>query len=690
MSFLLPLGLAALVALPLVVLLHMRHTTPSVRPVPTLRFWLAAEPERTEQTRFRRPPLTLLLLLHLLIALALGLALARPVTARALDALGLGAFGALRTEPRHLILLLDGSTSMAATDTPSGRTRFDEARNQALVRLADLRQGDVATVLLLGTRVSTLGATDAASLGLLRQRLAALPLPGGRADLDAALDLARDLLLPELEDRVVVLTDGAVAADAGTVAALGAPVELALLGAAADGGTADNVAVVDLAAEPSPGNPSQLQLFARVMNFSAQAVTAPVVLAGDGLELARQEVTLPGNGGSQELIWPLPPEVREASVRIAAADPLAADDVASLVLRQDEAEGLSLRVLLVSDAPAELQRALLALPGAEVRTELSGAFADALAGERYDLLVFEKAAPPPAAVADLATPLLFVNPPAGGPFPIAGSMPSPTITDLRTQDPLLDGVDLAGATFGETPVYTLAPRQTEVVGAADGPLVFRADVGGYPAIGFAFDLAASNLPRRVAFPILVANAVRELAPSPLPNAVPLGDPLRYRPRAGAAAVRVTPPDGTAVGLPVTAEAAAPDADPTGATEAAPPPAEADTAATRPREIVYTDTGHAGLYAVEELDAAGADLGGGRFVVNAGHPRESDLRPSVDLAASLAQGRATAATGLARADLADLWPLLAALAFALLAVEWLVALLPRRRAAFRTQALGVGR
>ena len=79
MSLLLPLGLAALVALPIVVLLHMRHTTPTVRPVPTLRFWLAAEPERTEQMRFRRPPLSLLLLLHLLIAGLLALALARPI-----------------------------------------------------------------------------------------------------------------------------------------------------------------------------------------------------------------------------------------------------------------------------------------------------------------------------------------------------------------------------------------------------------------------------------------------------------------------------------------------------------------------------------------------------------------------------------------------------------------------------------
>lgn len=683
MSFLLPLGLAALVALPIVVLLHMRHTTPLVRPVPTLRFWLAAQPERTEQTRFRRPPPSLLLLLHLLIALALALALARPATARALDALGLDGLAGLRTEPRHLILLLDGSTSMTAADTPSGRPRFEEAREAALARLSDVREGDVATVVLLGTRVATLGATDAGSLGLLRERLAALPLPGGRADLDAALDLTRDLLLPELEDRVVVLTDGAVAADPGMVSELGAPVDLALFGAAAEGRAADNVAVVDIAARPTPGRPEQLQLFARVMNFSAQAMTVPVVLRGDGIEVGRQEVALSGNGGSEELSWPLPPGIAEATVQVDTADALVADDAASLVLRQDEASSLSLRVLLVSDAPSALQRALQALPGAEVRTELSGAFADALVGERYDLIVFEKAAPPPEAVAGLATPLLFVNPPPGGPFLAEGAMVAPTVSRLRAQDPLLAGVDLAGATFGETPVYVLDAGQTEVVGAADGPLVFRAEVGDQPAVVFAFDLAASNLPRRVGFPILVANAARELAPSPLPSAVPLGDPLRYRPRAGAAAVRVVPPAGEPIDLQVAAVPGSTTAEPDPTAGDDPAAAEAGTAGSGgPREVAYADTGQAGLYGVRELDAAGSELGGGRFVVNAGHPRESDLRPTVGLAETLAQGRTTAPTGTGRAELADLWPLLAVVAFALLAIEWLVALFPRRRAAVR--------
>ena len=54
-----------------------------------------------------------------------------------------------------------------------------------------------------------------------------------------------------------------------------------------------------------------------------------------------------------------------------------------------------------------------------------------------------------------------------------------------------------------------------------------------------------------------------------------------------------------------------------------------------RDIVYTDTGAAGVYTVTETDAAGIDLGTTRFVVNAGHQRESDLRVDPNLASALA-------------------------------------------------------
>jgi hypothetical protein len=644
MSLLLPAGLAALLALPVIVLLHMRHTSPRPKPVPALRFWLAARPEQTQQTRLRRPPFSLLLLLQLLAAAALALALARPAVAGALGALGID----LQTEPRHLIVLLDGSTSMAAQGEAAGRTRYEEARADALARLAALSDGDVATVLLLGTRTATLSATDAAGFGQLRERLAATPLPGGRADLDAALGLGRDLLLPGRENEVVVLSDGAFAVDPATVGALGAPVEFRRFGGASGDANAAVVSVTARAGGEGGGS-----LYARLANFGPEPLTAPVLLLADGIEAGRQEVTLPAAGGTVELAWPLPPGASDATVVLEVADAFAADNRADLPLAAGD---LSLRILLVSDVPSPLARVLAAIEGARLTVEPGERLNDPAGLGNHDLMVLEGVAPVPGVLDELRMPLLIVAPPDGGPLPTDGVMVEPEIERLRSGDPLLAGVDLSGVTFGESPVIAAAAGQQEVVGAAEGPLVLRTTVVGEPAVVLAFDPSVSNLPRRVAFPILIANAVAELAPAPLPETVALGDPLRVQPRAGTAAVEIAPPTGDPVTLAFDA---------------------ADESGT-PREALFAGTGLPGSYGVVERDEAGAETGGGRFVVNAGHPRESDLRPTPGLAETLAAAEGTTFGPAGGSGAAHLWPLLVLAALGLLVVEWLVWLLPRRR------------
>lgn len=672
-ELLLPLGLLALLGLPVVVLLHMRHTTPSPLPVPTLRFWQAAAEEQTERARFRRPPLSLLLLLHLLIVALLAFGLTRPVAAKTWAGLG------LRTEPHHVIILLDGSTSMSALDTPTGSTRFEAARALALERVRDLREGDVATVVLLGTRTSTFEATDAGDLSALRNRLATLRPPGGRADLTAALTLTRDLLLPRLDDQVVLITDGALTVDPAIVSALGAPIELVPVGGVPvdpEQPGIGNVAITELSARATPGNPDQRDLFVRLANFGEAPVVAPVAVRVDGIEFARQEQTL-SPGGTAKLSWTLPPEAGEVVVASEVRDALPADDEASLILRQES--DLTLKILLVSDLPGPLQRALEVLPGAEVTTEpTAGTVAEPPADASYDLVVYENAAPP-------ATPpgnaLLLVHPPAqGGPFPTRGAMPTATAVRFGAQDPLLEGVDLTGVTFGETPIYVLEGTQAEVVGAEAGPLLFRAELNELPTVVLGFDIAQTNLPQRVAFPILIANVAAQLVPSPLPPAVPLGDPLVYRPSADAAAVRVIPPGGDPVDLSLAIDAnAAPEA-----AEGEPAP-EGD----RLRAVSFVDTGRPGDYQVAELNGTGEELGGGRFVVNAGHPLESDLRPNPDLPAVVATARG-AEEAVVPANLADLWPLLVAAAIVLLALEWLLATLPRRRTTLRPRPATAGR
>ena len=650
MTLLVPAGLAALVAVPLIILFHMRHTTPPRRPVPSLRFWEAANPRPADERRLRRPPLSLLLILQLVAVALLAIALARPATAARLAALAPG----LSAEPRHLIILLDGSTSMSASTGPNALSWWEVGRQEALDRLAPLREGDVATVILMGTRPVTLTATDDASLIALRERLATVSQPGGRADLDAALGLAGDLFLPNLDRQVVVISDGALTADATVAAGVEAPVELVITGGESDAERA-NLAVTEISARANAGGDGTVGLYASVVNFGPDRVTVPVSLLGDGLEIGRAEITLDAAGDSEPLRWALPPGVADLTVRVEYPDALAADSAASL-LPGDAATTIAPRILLVSDLPGALARALMAIDNVQVVIEPADNLAAVAAGG-YDLIVFDRTAPPTETVAKLDTASLWVGPPVGGPFATSEGIGDPTVSRVRAGDPVLDGVDLSGATFGPTPVFTLAAGDEEIVGWADGPLLYRGEVNGHPAMVLAFDPEVSNLPKRVAFPVLVANLVAALAPDGIPAALDLGEPLVYEPRAAAATVQIVPPVGNPMLLSLPSQ-----------------PTDANPAQPVSREVIYTDTGAAGAYTVAEMDAYGGDLGSARFVVNAGHSRESDLRINPNLAPALAAASGGDVTAPSQ-ERVDLWPLLALVALAVIAIEWVAALWP---------------
>jgi hypothetical protein len=556
---------------------------------------------------------------------------------------------------------------MNATPGGTSLSRWEAARREALHRLAPLRQGDVATVILMGTRPVTLTATDDASLIALRERLALVAQPGGRADLDAALALAGDLFLPNLDREVVVISDGAVTADPAVVAGVDAPVTLVIAGAAEGDEERANLAAIDISARPSPNGDGTVGLYTSIANFGPRSVTVPVSLQGDGLEIGRSQVTIAGGGAVEPLRWQLPPGVAELTVRIENADTLVADNTASLLPGETATATIAPRILLMSDLPGALARALMAIENVQLTVEPSDNLTAIAAGD-YDLVVFDRTAPSTETLTKIDTASLWVGPPVGGPFVTAEGVTDPQVTRVRAGDPLLTGVDLSGATFGPTPNFTLGARDEEIVGSADGPLLFRTQMNDQPAVVLTVDPETSNLPKRVAFPVLIANLVEALAPDGIPAAIPLGEPLVYEPRASTASVEVVTPSGDAVLLPVFSAETQADQD------------KGDIATgSVSRDIVYTDTGAAGIYSVTETDAAGIDLGTTHFVVNAGHARESDLRMDPHLVAALATASGSGITA-PRQERVDLWPLVALIALLVIAAEWIAALWPVVRSA----------
>src|SRR5215218_2585336 len=164
MTFLLPIGLLALLSLPVIVILHLLRERRRRQAVPSLLHWMNV-PRRREGERIRRLPLTLLLLLHLLVAGLLGLALGWPQLA-----------GALGGTARQVAIIIDTSTSMAARDGSS--TRFAQARERARTALSGLGSGDRAILIAAGPTARVVASASAPNVAALLDALDQLR-PGG-------------------------------------------------------------------------------------------------------------------------------------------------------------------------------------------------------------------------------------------------------------------------------------------------------------------------------------------------------------------------------------------------------------------------------------------------------------------------------------------------------------------------------
>lgn len=657
LSFLAPAGLTALVAVAIVIVIHMRRRTPPVLTLPSIRFWSTAAEDHAEHSRLRRPPLTLPLVLQVLVALLIALALARPVVE------GVAGLTSQRSTPEHVIVILDGSTSMQALDRLQGKMRRWDLAKRELDEVLDAWQpGDVTSVILTGGRLQSFSGSTANQVDNIRSDFARMTAPGGRADIDGALDLAADLLLPDRANRLVVITDGAVRANPSVAALVRAPIELRAIGGEDLDST--NVAVTSIGARGLPGDSDQQRLAFTLTAFGGEPVRVPYTVQADGAEVVNQTIDLaPGISRSVEVN--LPPGATGASVSIQVLDVQIADNRASV--RLASADLSALNILLLSDAPGALERALAVIPNAHVDTFETTTPGIASLAAPYDLVVFEGMSPTADDLPD--APMMFVRPQqVDEAFAVEGVMPSPSIDELSAGDPVLDGVDLAGVTFGETPDYRTVNGERVIVGGSSddlaGPLIWRGTVGEQPFVALAFDIAASNISQRVAFPVLVSQIVADLTVSTLPGTVVIGDPVVYAPSLDAFRVEFTDPAGETSSLDVSK----------------------DEATTR-NDVTFEDTGLVGEYSVREFRADGQVTGEGTFVVNAGQAEESNLAPIAGLERSLTGGSERGATAGSRGGTADIWPMLAAVALFLIAAEWIVACRRARRPGGSSRSLG---
>jgi hypothetical protein len=249
------------------------------------------------------------------------------------------------------------------------------------------------------------------------------------------------------------------------------------------------------------------------------------------------------------LVFPFEQElVGVVEARIALDDDFALDNVARTVLTQSP----SFWVLLVSPGNYFLENLLSAHPQVLVnkidQVDLA-AFAQQIQG--HHIVIFDRVTPPPLTfgsfvLLDTLAPNIPITP--------QGEVNEPKIIAWQKDHPILREVQLEHLTIRKAQQLQLGPEAKALIEAEATPLLTIVQNNTLRVVHLGFDLLESDLPMRVAFPLLMENIFQWLYPGMadfVSQQIQVGEPFIIPIEPGTQEVSVRKPDGNRLTLPVT-------------------------------------------------------------------------------------------------------------------------------------------
>ena len=514
MNFLSPASLFLFgLAIPIVALYILRLRRRR-EPVSTLMFWEELFRERQTTSLFQRLKHLLSLLLQLLFLMLLVLSIARP------------QFAFITKSARQLVLIIDQSASMNAIEEDTdGLTRLEIAKESALRTVDGLRFMDEMTVISSHTRpIIHIPFTNHQKS--LRDAIHAIQPTDISTNLEPAFDLAYAIAQTKPNPEIVIYSDFQSVSEE-LLAKLNNKAEpeedtekpdqeikhhLIQIGKAND-----NVGITQFRVRKSLVNAFDYQTLLRVVNASEEEKKFNVELYfNENLFDVRPYTLAPGESKS-EIFSNFAFEGGKLKAVLDIQDPLVSDNIAYATLPKRDlipvllvtAENLFLQKVLAVDE----QIKLTVLTPTEYETNVLTKNANSQAEKDYQIVIFDRYSPPSLGDGNY----MFIYPPAAvsseTPNPelkwnIGAALETPIITDWERTHPILQHVHLENVQIGTA--YQVTPPSTAQVLARsfESPVLFIDVTPNRKIVFAAINILESDLPLRIAFPVIIANTIQ--------------------------------------------------------------------------------------------------------------------------------------------------------------------------------------
>jgi VWA domain-containing protein/aerotolerance regulator-like protein len=472
-------GVAALGATVLYILKLRR------RPVPVVfsPIWRRVLGDRESSRLFSQLKRWLSLLLQLALLALLALALGDPRR------------GSVSADARHVVVLVDASASMLASDVAP--SRLDAAREAARGFISGLGSNDRMLLAQLDTNVTPL-STMTDDVGALELALEQLRASDTRADLGRGLGFALDSLRAKSHPEIIVISDGAFpeAVTRHAPALDGVQLSFVPIGSASQ-----NVAITAFSVRRYPLDRSRYEVMLEVFNTNAEPAEVELSMYGDGQIVQTGHLSLAAHERRAQFFPNLAGADRtlEATIELPPGqDHLSRDNRAYALMP----ERRRTRVLVVTPGNTYLEAALLLDEFLDVSAVAPG---QPLPDGRFDVTILDgvTVAPEPRLGG-----LFYLNLPASG-GPVGHRRPIQDFGFDRWDEKSGILRWIAPENIQVTQGAALAPEpRDQIVGSSElGPILVAGRRNGQPFVALGFDPRHSDIVLRVAWPLFVLNTI---------------------------------------------------------------------------------------------------------------------------------------------------------------------------------------
>jgi hypothetical protein len=502
--------------------------------VPFSLLWQKILRDKEATSLFSKLKRLLSLLLQLALLALLVLALGDPRAAATL------------IKGRNVVVLVDASASMQATDVAPNRLAVAKDEVKRLIR--GMGGADRMLIAQMDAAITPMGPMSG-DTSELERAVDSIKATDARADFPRALRFATDSLRNIDNAEVVVVSDGNLgeAIDSAGPVHIG-DVKLSYMPV---GKAKDNVAITQFSVRRYPLDKSRYEVMLEVENTGPEPADVEMSLLGDGTLVDLTKLRLKPGERLPRFYANLSGASRTLEAKLAmigdTKDYLPADDHAYALLP----ERRRAKVLVVSTGNTYLEAALLLDEYLEVLTATPLEYATKYAqkSNTFDAIVFDEATP-----AEMPkTNALYLDPRGpGSPFKVENEIREPGFDKIDRKHPIVRFTALDQVNIARGHKLKAEPGDKVIGASEEGPILVAGTRGGNKMVALGFDVRDSDLALRVAWPVLLLNIINYFTDEDASylSSFRTGDVWRIPVGQGATQATLTMPGGATQPVPV--------------------------------------------------------------------------------------------------------------------------------------------